>query len=177
MKTHYSSINFFTRAILFIGFILFQHFQTNAQCNSTFMHFDSLCNVHFIANGAAGYSWNYGDGTTGFGQSTYHTYSNSGSYFVRLYAYNSQQNLCDSTGHWIYVNCGPPPPPCNAHFIHFDSSCNVHYIASGAAGYSWDFGDGSNGTGQSVYHTYSTSGNYFVKLYHNSSRCEYICRL
>ena len=54
---------------------------------------------------------------------------------------------------------------CSADFTFFDSLCSFDFLASGAASYSWYFGDGSNGTGQNINHVYNSSGSYFVSLY------------
>ena len=61
----------------------------------------------------------------------------------------------------------PPEPSYNRgnfkweiNFFANDSSD----VASGIATYNWNFGDGSNGTGESTSHIYVTSGNYIVNL-------------
>jgi len=54
---------------------------------------------------------------------------------------------------------------CSAEFTFLDSLCSFDFSASGAASYSWVFGDGSNGTGQNINHIYNSSGSYYVSLY------------
>ena len=58
---------------------------------------------------------------------------------------------------------------CNAHFFHHrDSVVNgvrfFNFRGSGAATYSWDFGDGSSSTQSNPSHTYADSGLYVVCL-------------
>jgi hypothetical protein len=48
--------------------------------------------------------------------------------------------------------------------ITFNGSCEEGGWLGNVTSYEWDFGDGSQGYGKSVCHTYSASGNYTVKL-------------
>ena len=67
---------------------------------------------------------------------------------------------------WIELNPafvvpGPVEPGDN---VLFDGSVTASALMVHNAGYSWNFGDGTTGTGPSVYHTYSQGGNYSVTL-------------
>ena len=44
--------------------------------------------------------------------------------------------------------------------------CTVHFnsTGTGASTYTWDFGDGTTGSGSSISHTYASSGTYFVYI-------------
>ncbi|HIN40532.1 MAG TPA: PKD domain-containing protein [Flavobacteriales bacterium] len=124
------------------------------------------CGAYFsnTSTGASSYLWNFGDGNTSTQATTGYTYSGPGTYYISLYAYDSNGNLCDSTGQWVVVTC-PGGSPCQTSFTYsIDSSCTVSFNATGtgATTYSWYFGDGNTGQGSSIVHTYANSGTYFV---------------
>lgn len=48
--------------------------------------------------------------------------------------------------------------------VEFDGSVSPSSLVVPAAGYAWEFGDGTKGTGPSVEHTYAQGGSYPVKL-------------
>ena len=57
------------------------------------------------------------------------------------------------------------PSPIDAgKVVAFDGSVSPSTLVVPAAGYAWEFGDGTKGTGPSVEHTYAQGGSYPVKL-------------
>ena len=124
------------------------------------------------------YEWNFGDGEKAYGEMVTHTYSISGVYNVTL-------NVTDSEGLWDVeqkqIQVVQPHSP-RAEFtvtpettkvgelVKFDASSSL----SGWNGthnmpiteYRWDFGDGNKTTTTTptVYHSFSSSGNYYVTL-------------
>ncbi|NJM16452.1 MAG: PKD domain-containing protein [Bacteroidales bacterium] len=48
--------------------------------------------------------------------------------------------------------------------VNFDASCSTPGDGASITGYSWNFGDGSTGSGQTTSHTYASAGNYSVAL-------------
>ncbi len=118
------------------------------------------------------YSWSFGDGSIGTGSSVSYTYSSPGTYMVTLTVKDSgasQQSLTSQQS----VSLSSPPPPLSASFSYSPASPQAgeqaNFTASasdGAPPYSfiWSFGDGSNGTGSSVTHTYSSAGTYMIVL-------------
>ena len=65
-------------------------------------------------------------------------------------------------------NCSTPCPAPTSKFTYADNFLSVNFDASLSTGtmltYSWDFGDGNNGTGAAPTHVYATGGTYFVTL-------------
>ena len=120
------------------------------------------------------YAWNFGDGDTSSQASPNHVYANPGTYLVCLTVTSiSATNTTLCTAVWcdsIHVgNIAPPPSPCNAHFrFHHLATTNlVHFQAAQNppnAVYSWNFGDGTSGNGQSPNHQFPGPGNYQVCL-------------
>ena len=60
-----------------------------------------------------------------------------------------------------FVVPGPVEPGDN---VLFDGSVTASTLMVHASGYQWNFGDGTTGTGPSVYHQYGKAGNYQVTL-------------
>lgn len=157
-------------------------------CKADFSYYvDSLdsCKIHFYntstnVNSSTYYYWSYGDATTGFGSSTTHQYSGSGSFYtVTLNIYNSA-GCTSSYSDTIYVSGCSTPNPCKADYSYYvDSldSCKIHFYSTStgvnsSTQYSWSFGNGSYGYGMSAGHQYTATGWYLVTLNINdSSRC------
>lgn len=135
------------------------------------------CFIQFFANVSPGanvlqYHWDFGDGKTSTEENPIHYYTNTGAYSVTLTVL-----VVDEFG-----NCCPKQfkikvdanvcKPCDAIQTVGIIPTNLgggtfNFMATGpnslGFGYSWDFGDGSTGTGQSVNHTYAP-GTYVVIL-------------
>jgi PKD repeat protein len=108
------------------------------------------------------YSWRFGDSFSGSGQSVVHTYSNAGTYYGRLYVYDSSQNFHNSRDSNIYkdfiITVGPNINQDNIKPISFftvssdegDTSTAFKFDASSSfdsdgeiVQYEWCFGDGN----------------------------------
>ncbi len=113
------------------------------------------------------FTWDFGDGFTGTGQVTTHTYRDTGVYTVTLVG----DNGCGvkETSAMVSVICTPisgtaftwePLTPTVGSPAVFTAT------AEGTAPFTftWDFGDGISGTGQVVAHTYAATGTYTVML-------------
>jgi len=136
-------------------------------------------NVSFVAADSTGdistYSWDFGDGTSSTGPSTSHTYTVSGTYTAIL-------NVVDQAGatHQATTvitaqpNTAPPVPPTavvssstaagNAPLKVTFNGTSSTTTDSSLVSYNWTFGDGSQATGETTSHTFTTAGTYYTKL-------------
>jgi len=153
------------------------------QATITYTSGQSPCDIIFSATGADNYTWDFGDGNSGYGQNVSHTYAGDGTYIVSLGAYSANGGwlgqLCDSITQTITVTGCGGSTPCQASFNYADSNCIVEFYGAGASTYTWDFGDGSSGQGQYDYHVYSNNGTYNVCLYaydQNGMICDTVCQ-
>jgi len=123
-------------------------------------------------NGISTYAWDFGDGTTGTGvMPAAHTYI-CGTYIVKLTVtdywgnegYDTETITVGETGGLtVEVPEVTPGVTGTAPFtVYFDAS-NTD-CGCGTATYSWNFGDGSSGTGVTTHNTYTSNGIYTVIL-------------
>jgi len=148
-------------------------------CHASFWTYadSSNCSTHFVntSSGAWSYQWFVGGQTS----TQYNPVFNlpNGSYFATLLAYDSNGQICDSTGQMVNVNCNNTPP-CQAGFQLFaDSTHPGNYFAyntsTGPApiSYLWNFGDGTTSTQAYPFHQYATPGNYIICLTITAGSC------
>lgn len=132
-------------------------------------------NVNFTNNSSAspfgvGWSWNFGDGSGASSFNASHTYTSSGTYTVIL-TLNDTINYCTSTYMDTVVVAIGSPNSCNASYtIAKDSSVAFGVILYNTSTnfashyYSWNFGDGTTGSGRTPIHQYQSFGAYYVCL-------------
>ncbi len=114
------------------------------------------------------YTWDFGDTNFGTGITATHTYTMAGTYTVHLTvgdgthtATTTQSITVDNPPSAAFTTTTPHP---TATFpVGFDGSSSSETGGS-IASYSWDFGDGSTGSGATPSHTYATSGTHQVTL-------------
>jgi PKD repeat protein len=126
--------------------------------------------IDFASNsinaGAPIYLWDFGDGNTSTQMDPTHVYGAEGTYSVCLII--SDGCGTDSTCQNIVVtNCAPP----NVGFSFAETGVGTGVFnftntssVSGAATYSWDFGDGNNSSAVNPTHSYTATGIYTVTL-------------
>lgn len=112
------------------------------------------------------YTWDFGDGSAGSGTPTKHLYANPGTYTVKL-TVTDVAGQTDATSQQVTLILSPPQAsfmltqnPSNPLTIGFDARNSSGYELN----YSWDFGDGTGGSGVSPQHTYPAPGFYVVTL-------------
>jgi outer membrane protein OmpA-like peptidoglycan-associated protein len=115
------------------------------------------------------YTWSFGDGSTGSGLLTNHSYSSTGEYTIQFRA--SNEGGADSSSATVTVVTPPQPASIasiNANPNPVDAGNRVRF-SSNVSGdspidYSWSFGDGNSATGSSPTHTFESEGQYTVQL-------------
>jgi PKD repeat protein len=84
---------------------------------------------------------------------------------------------CTNWDPFPHAEFGANPNPATAgHSVTFDGSCSTAPCEIGLAacevhGWSWDFGDGTTGSGAVTSHTYASAGTYTVTL--TACECKY----
>lgn len=119
------------------------------------------------------FEWDWGDGARGTGQTAEHEYAEFGAYDIRLVA-------TDATGragaHVLRVRVdgmaiGPPEAswthrpthPVAGETVTFQDTSRAMPGAN-LADFSWDLGDGTEGRGATIEHTFAAAGTYMVRL-------------
>lgn len=115
------------------------------------------------------YTWQFGDGASGSGLRTDHSYSSTGRYSIRFEARNEGGSATDT----ISVAVVPPPQPASITSVQatpnpVDEGKTVRF-SSNVQGdrplsHNWSFGDGASATGRAPTHTYEAPGEYTVRL-------------
>lgn len=113
----------------------------------------------------AGSSWDFGDGGSATGLTATHLFAAPGVYTVKVYS--NYTSCLDSAINTITVN----PRPVANFSAPVTSRCEppltVNFqdlTTGGATSWAWDFGDGGSSTLQNPSHTYTTYGNFTVRL-------------
>ena len=129
--------------------------------------------VNFTNTSSAGVTYQiiFDDGSpTGFwsGTDTVHTYTNPGTYYTWMMAFDAQNNFIGQYNHVaIVINTAPTSfsqsatSACPGDDVGFSA-----YFEPGAS-YGWSFGDGNNAIGPWVNNTYTTYGTYNISLITN----------
>jgi PKD repeat protein len=130
--------------------------------------------VLFTASGAAqvqnaSFSWDFGDGQTGTGATATHRYVRASTYTVTLRV-SSGVGQTATTSRTITVSANLPAGQIRFTFSPTNPGLNDTVFFNGSAttianpSFSWDFGDGSNGSGVTTTHQYSRAGTYSVVM-------------
>jgi len=135
---------------------------------NTLVIFDASASTDNI--GIVSYEWNFGDGTPNApGELTSHKYSDPGVYNVTLTTKDAAGNSATDTITVTVKDITSPTADAGGDkTVNDGSAVNFDGIASkdnvGITSYTWNFGDGTTGTGAKVSHTYPDPGNYTVTL-------------
>jgi PKD repeat protein len=146
----------------------------SSPCNADFFAYvdtNATGIVYFSNNSTGSFTnayWSFGDGTSSTLLNPVHTYTQQGTYTACLTVYNNsgcQSSHCDT------IIVGNPSGPCTPVFYAFPDSTIGNGIVNfglinncGTTGwtYTWNFGDGTSGTGLYPVHVYQTSGTFWV---------------
>jgi large repetitive protein len=134
---------------------------------------DQLFTFTNLSSGLASVTWDFGDGNTSLLYDPTHTYTASGTYQVTLTGISQTNGCAASVTHPVVVSTNPvaaftpnPVAGCMPLEVNFaNNSTNTSFQ-------SWDFGDGNTSGQVNPTHTFTTAGNYTVKLYvENANGC------
>ncbi|MCK9632425.1 MAG: SBBP repeat-containing protein, partial [Methanoregula sp.] len=115
------------------------------------------------------WAWDFGDGSTSTEKNPVHTYGAVGTYTVRLTATNSLGTNTTVKNNYINATLGAPIAAFNATKTAGDTPFTAQFTDKSArlpTSWTWDFGDSdtTNATKQNPVHTYTSAGDYTVKL-------------
>lgn len=143
-------------------------FYTPDPCESTFWYYCDSTGTGFIFEGwsFAGnpetWTWDFGDGTTATGQIVSHTFANPNEFYnvcLTTTGTGPDGQTCEYTSCqevFIYV-----PDPCESYFWYYPEPAGNSFTFEGWSmnnnvdSWTWDFGDGTTATGQTVTHIFA----------------------
>ncbi|NUT98776.1 MAG: S8 family serine peptidase [Saccharothrix sp.] len=104
------------------------------------------------------YAWDFGDSTTGAGIKPSHIYDTAGSYTVKLTVTDNSGKTATTSRR---AQAGPQPPTASFTIYCYQARCDFDATAStdpdgDIATYTWNYGDGTTGTGVKSQHVYPT---------------------
>lgn len=145
-------------------------------CNAYFttsVNSNGLVNFYNLSSSSpfsTAYTWHFGDGNTSNQTNPTHTYTTSGTYAVQLDVFDSLNQCFTSYVDSLVITLGTPNS-CNANYtVTKDSTVAygvlIYNTSSNFAShfYTWDFGDGTTGSGRNPSHQYQSFGSYVVCL-------------
>ncbi len=121
------------------------------------------------------YTWNFGDGTSATGKQVTKTFDKGGTYRVTLTVDDGSGSRCSTSGASQTVSVNEAPVanagrdidlciPAEKDFAVTLSADGSRDPDGDALTYTWDFGDGTSGTGKTVSHTYAAAGTYEARV-------------
>jgi PKD repeat protein len=135
-------------------------------CSAEFAYFamDTIVEFYNLTDKPGNkFLWNFGDGDTSTFKNPVHHFSSMTYFHTVCLKASSGPDTCTACQTIYLFN----ETPCNASFTYVLNGSNVNFMSmmSSTTGiYSWDFGDGTSGSGTSISHTYANPGWYRVSL-------------
>ena len=147
--------------------------------NAAAFQYDFGCDTHT-------FTWDFGDGTQGSGQSLAHSYGAAGSYNASLTIKNSSETVTTTAvvkvgqtgcptmvpGQNVFAAFSAPSgctsintTPCLAsESINFAAGASAYDFSCGEHTFQWSFGDNTTATTKSINHSFAAPGTYVVTL-------------
>lgn len=112
------------------------------------------------------WNWTVSNGQTSTLQNPVFNFLSGGNYSVCLTITAAYQGATCTSTHCDTININTLPPACNANFNATVAPQGVTFSATGGnnASWVWSFGDGTSGSGSTVFHSYSAPGTYTACL-------------
>ncbi len=120
-----------------------------------------------LSTGATNFSWAFGDGNSSTVSDPSNTYTNAGTYTVRLTAIGpTGTNTITRAGYILATNVPPVIADFAASPTNGLAPLTVLFtnLSSGASSYNWNFGDGNSSSAGNPADTYTNAGSYSVTL-------------
>lgn len=123
-------------------------------------------------NPIVSYAWDFGDGRTASGRTASHAYDEAGTYVATLRVTDALGRSASTTQSvTVSAAAGPsaafdvsPTDPLAGQPVNFNAAASTAQPGRRLATYTWDFGDGTFGSGQIVSHSYALARTYTVVL-------------
>jgi len=121
------------------------------------------------------YEWMFGDGETGFGNTTTHTFFSPGNYTVTLKTTDTlgatdQDSLSIAVTEPVVTN-NPPVAVISSSATVGKAPMAVQFDGSGSTdsdgtivSHTWEMGDGGTASGETAHYTYNTAGSFIARL-------------
>ena len=144
-------------------------FSPTAPTTTTAVQFNGTASSAPTGRTITGHAWNFGDGSTGTGGTTSHTFTTAGVYNVALTVTDSEGDT-DTTSSAVTVTVEAsqtptasfvfsPTAPTTASPVQFNATVSTATAGRTITGYAWNWGDGTaDGTGVTPSHTFTTIG-------------------
>ena len=122
------------------------------------------------ANSAQTFTWSYGNGTSGFGNPVTVNYSSNGAFTACVTVHDSSSNCNYTTCDSVVVSNVTSTSPCSANMNYtINANGNVTFYATAANAtsnlqYSWNYGNGTSGSGNQTSCNFTANGTYTVCL-------------
>ena len=117
------------------------------------------------------YAWDFGDGTTGIGLTTTHSFRTSSIFPVKLTVTDPRGASASRTQSVTVATPTPPtgtftvsPTPAPTNVDVFFNASAVQWAGRTITSYQWNFGDGTTGSGVTTTHRFAGVGTYSVTL-------------
>ncbi len=144
--------------------------QAIATCEASDVSFDGSASAG-EAGESLSYTWDFGDGTTGEGAQATHSYKKGGQYTATLMVNDGQGTPVSEAVDRVKVTINSQPSAeikavkisCAGDEVQLDASASSDADGDGLK-YTWDFGDGTTGSGSKTSHRYTKGGSYRVSV-------------